>query len=276
MGATSSSSSVGRGQFAAKRLPVPRPARRSSWADRHLSSARCDGIVRSRIPRPMLSRALFSLRDHQNGAVISFEQDENTVRKDFTPTDAVAIGRLVEDQHRATLQGGAHPTSANDRRRLVRPRQIARERRAGPDVMKVEALERGAARLGLIGPGLWNSGIAPRALSPADDRLSSGVVILSAVRRATALAGVVAPRESESTTPAAGVIHSARGGSRNGFTSASAAGSRGIVTVAKLSQSPKVSRSAGVPCRGERYSHATSSRQVDPAARRDVAGTSSV
>lgn len=32
--------------------------------------------------------------------LLSAEQDENTIRKDFTPTEAVAIGRLIEEQHR--------------------------------------------------------------------------------------------------------------------------------------------------------------------------------
>jgi ParB family chromosome partitioning protein len=32
--------------------------------------------------------------------LLSAERDENTVRKDFTPTEAVAIGRLIEEQER--------------------------------------------------------------------------------------------------------------------------------------------------------------------------------
>lgn len=35
--------------------------------------------------------------------LLSAERDENEVRKDFTPTEAVAIGRLIEEQHRAKL-----------------------------------------------------------------------------------------------------------------------------------------------------------------------------
>lgn len=31
------------------------------------------------------------------------ERDENAVRKDFTPTEAVAIGRLIEEHHRAKI-----------------------------------------------------------------------------------------------------------------------------------------------------------------------------
>jgi hypothetical protein len=32
--------------------------------------------------------------------LLSAERDENEVRKDFTPSEAVAIGRLIEDQER--------------------------------------------------------------------------------------------------------------------------------------------------------------------------------
>lgn len=32
------------------------------------------------------------------------ERDENTERKDFTPTEAVAIGRLIENEHRAKIE----------------------------------------------------------------------------------------------------------------------------------------------------------------------------
>lgn len=35
--------------------------------------------------------------------LLSAERDENTERKDFTPTEAVAIGRLIEEQHKAKL-----------------------------------------------------------------------------------------------------------------------------------------------------------------------------
>jgi ParB/RepB/Spo0J family partition protein len=35
--------------------------------------------------------------------LVSAERDENSIRKDFTPTEAVAIGRLIEEQHRAKI-----------------------------------------------------------------------------------------------------------------------------------------------------------------------------
>jgi ParB-like chromosome segregation protein Spo0J len=35
--------------------------------------------------------------------LLSAERDENTVRKDFTPTEAVAIGRLIEEEHRQRI-----------------------------------------------------------------------------------------------------------------------------------------------------------------------------
>lgn len=36
--------------------------------------------------------------------LLSAERDENMERKDFTPTEAVAIGRLIEEQHRAKIE----------------------------------------------------------------------------------------------------------------------------------------------------------------------------
>lgn len=35
--------------------------------------------------------------------LLSAERDENEVRKNLTPTEAVSLGRLIEEQHRATL-----------------------------------------------------------------------------------------------------------------------------------------------------------------------------
>ena len=35
--------------------------------------------------------------------LLAAERDENSVRKDFTPTEAVAIGRLIEEEHRAKI-----------------------------------------------------------------------------------------------------------------------------------------------------------------------------
>jgi len=35
--------------------------------------------------------------------LLSAERDENTVRKDFTETEAIAIGRILEEQHRAKV-----------------------------------------------------------------------------------------------------------------------------------------------------------------------------
>lgn len=40
--------------------------------------------------------------------LLSAERDENTERKDFTPTEAVAIGRLIEDQHRDKIDAQYH------------------------------------------------------------------------------------------------------------------------------------------------------------------------
>jgi hypothetical protein len=40
--------------------------------------------------------------------LLSAERDENAERKDFTPTEAVAIGRLIEEQHRAKIAANSH------------------------------------------------------------------------------------------------------------------------------------------------------------------------
>lgn len=36
--------------------------------------------------------------------LLAAERDENEIRKDFTPSEAVAIGRLIEDQHRFRIE----------------------------------------------------------------------------------------------------------------------------------------------------------------------------
>lgn len=36
--------------------------------------------------------------------LLGAERDENVARKDFTPTEAVAIGRLIEEEHRAKIE----------------------------------------------------------------------------------------------------------------------------------------------------------------------------
>lgn len=43
--------------------------------------------------------------------LISAERDENTERKDFTPTEAVAIGRLIEEEHRLKIEAQRHVLS---------------------------------------------------------------------------------------------------------------------------------------------------------------------
>ncbi len=35
--------------------------------------------------------------------LLSAQRDENAIRKDFTPTEAVALGRLIEEEHRAKI-----------------------------------------------------------------------------------------------------------------------------------------------------------------------------
>jgi ParB family chromosome partitioning protein len=40
--------------------------------------------------------------------LLSAERDENAERKDFTPTEAVAIGRLIEQEHRAKIEEQKH------------------------------------------------------------------------------------------------------------------------------------------------------------------------
>lgn len=40
--------------------------------------------------------------------LLTAERDENTERKDFTPTEAVAIGRLIEERHKAKIAAQRH------------------------------------------------------------------------------------------------------------------------------------------------------------------------
>src|SRR5690348_10441651 len=40
--------------------------------------------------------------------LLTAERDENTERKDFTPTEAVAIGLLIEEQHKAKIAEQRH------------------------------------------------------------------------------------------------------------------------------------------------------------------------
>lgn len=40
--------------------------------------------------------------------LLSAERDENAERKDFTPTEAVAIGKLLEEQHQAKIDAKRH------------------------------------------------------------------------------------------------------------------------------------------------------------------------
>lgn len=40
--------------------------------------------------------------------LLAAERDENAVRKDFTPTEAVAIGRLIEEKHREKIEAVRH------------------------------------------------------------------------------------------------------------------------------------------------------------------------
>ncbi len=43
--------------------------------------------------------------------LLGAERDENEVRKNFTPTEAVAIGRLIEAEHRKKIEAKAHLTA---------------------------------------------------------------------------------------------------------------------------------------------------------------------
>src|SRR5688572_12030318 len=54
--------------------------------------------------------------------LLSAERDENTERKDFTPTEAVAIGRLIEEQHRGVIAERQHDlrVKANDIKKALR------------------------------------------------------------------------------------------------------------------------------------------------------------
>lgn len=45
--------------------------------------------------------------------LLSAERDENTERKDFTPTEAVAIGLLIEERHRAKIAAQKHEVAVH-------------------------------------------------------------------------------------------------------------------------------------------------------------------
>lgn len=81
--------------------------------------------------------------------LLAAEQDENTVRKDWTPTEAVAIGRLIEEQERPKIQA----------ERIEKITRAARSRHAGDSVKVTESSPAGkqtrdvaAAAVGLSGP----------------------------------------------------------------------------------------------------------------------------
>lgn len=64
--------------------------------------------------------------------LLSAERDENTERKDWTPTEAVAIGRLIEDQHRPKIEA--------TRSEMARKGSALRDsRRAGIPMSKEQA-----------------------------------------------------------------------------------------------------------------------------------------
>lgn len=55
--------------------------------------------------------------------LLSAERDENQERKDFTPTEAVAIGRLIEEKHKAKIAAVASAVVAKASRLGVAARQ---------------------------------------------------------------------------------------------------------------------------------------------------------
>ena len=56
--------------------------------------------------------------------LLSAERDENAERKDFTPTEAVEIGRQIEEQHRAKIAATRHDV-------VVRAGQMSAAKRLG-------------------------------------------------------------------------------------------------------------------------------------------------
>lgn len=81
--------------------------------------------------------------------LLSAERDENTERKDFTPSEAVAIGRLIEDRHKAKIA-----TQRVD---------MGRQNRLGKDLVKNQVLPAGDTRetvakaVGMSGTGYYKA-----------------------------------------------------------------------------------------------------------------------
>ncbi len=72
--------------------------------------------------------------------LLSAERDENEARKDFTPSEAVAIGRLVEDEHRARIES-ARPAQ-------LKAAGLASAARRGHEQSTVLLKEKAVAALG--------------------------------------------------------------------------------------------------------------------------------
>lgn len=98
--------------------------------------------------------------------LLSAERDENTERKDFTPTEAVAIGRLIEEQHRAKIEAAAPEKN----------RRIALLREAGKRGEDTKTLkqELGAHPLGASG------NVASRAVGMGPSKYTQAKAVVSA------------------------------------------------------------------------------------------------
>ena len=64
--------------------------------------------------------------------LLSAERDENAERKDFTPTEAVAIGRLIEEQHRSKIEAQEHEQK-------IKASKMGVAARLGTSVLKQDA-----------------------------------------------------------------------------------------------------------------------------------------
>ena len=63
--------------------------------------------------------------------LLSAERDENTERKDFTPTEAVEIGRMIEEQHKAKIEKQKHDVAVYAGRVGQGASSVANHDRAG-------------------------------------------------------------------------------------------------------------------------------------------------
>jgi len=94
--------------------------------------------------------------------LLSAERDENAERKDFTPSEAVSIGRLIEEAHRAKIEAKVHESAV-----------LAGKKRQGSDMSNqppaaIGPTREAAARAVGMGPIKYTQAKAVVAAAEAD------------------------------------------------------------------------------------------------------------